>query len=311
MGTERGTERAAIGETAHAADRTGRPIASVAGLAIGVDWGATLAKLAIQRPGAPTEFRLLPCAAPETAPEVLREIRALLEPGGARVGVTGGGTERLVRELPGAVPINEFAAWGVGASALLTDANGAPMQRYLLVSVGTGTSVLLVDGLSVRRVGGTALGGGTLLGLSAGLICSGDFVHVAELARSGSRRHVDLLVSDIYPAGGIPLAGDLTAANFGKLAPTLRAGGAVADADIAHALMGLLGENVALVCAGLAALSQVQRIVFGGSTLRGNEALVEILGGITRALGREPVFLPRGEYAGALGALLLGSAPTT
>ena len=311
MGTERGTERAAIRETAHAADRTGRPIASVAGLAIGVDWGATLAKLAVQRPGAPTEFRLLPCAAPETAPEVLREIRALLEPGGARVGVTGGGTERLVRELPGAVPINEFAAWGVGASALLTDANGAPMQRYLLVSVGTGTSVLLVDGLSVRRVGGTALGGGTLLGLSAGLIGSSDFVHVTELARSGSRRNIDLLVSEIYPAGGIPLAGDLTAANFGKLAPSLRAGDPVADADIAHALMGLVGENVALVCTGLAALSQVRCIVFGGSTLRGNEALVEILGGITRALGREPTFLHHGEYAGALGALLLGSPSTT
>lgn len=319
MGTERGTEPGsepgtgpvAQGETAQPAERTGARAGSSAGVSIGVDWGATLAKVAVQRPGARTEFRLLPCAEPEACSQVLRELLALTAPGGARVGVTGGGTERLVREVPGAVPINEFAAWGAGASALLTDANGAPMQRYLLVSVGTGTSVLLVDGLSVMRVGGTALGGGTLLGLSAGLIGSGDFAHVAELARSGSRRHVDLLVSDIYPAGGIPLAGDLTAANFGKLAPRLRAGDAVADADIAHALMGLLGENVALVCTGLAALSQVQCIVFGGSTLRGNEALVEILGGITRALGREPVFLPHGEYAGALGALLLASPPTT
>lgn len=298
-------------ETAHPAERTAAQIEPCAGLSIGVDWGATLAKVAVQRPGAPTEFRLLPCAEPDACSRVLRELLALTEPGGARIGVTGGGAERLVREVPGAVPINEFAAWGAGASAMLADPSGAPLPRYLLVSLGTGTSVLLVDGLSVMRVGGTALGGGTLLGLSAGLIASSDFAHVSELARSGSRRGVDLLVSDIYPTGGIPLAGDLTAANFGKLAPRLQAGDAVADADIAHALMGLIGENVALVCAGLAAASRVQRIVFGGSTLRANEALVEILGGITRALGREPLFLPHCEYAGALGALLLTSAPPT
>ena len=315
MGTERGSElgagSTAKGRTAQPAERTGGPPGSRAGLSIGVDWGATLAKVAVQRPGAPTEFQLLPGAEADAVSRVLRQLLALAAPGGARVGVTGGGTDRLVRELPGAVPINEFAAWGAGASAMLSETNGAPMQRHLLVSLGTGTSVLLVDGLSVMRVGGTALGGGTLLGLAAGLIGSSDFAHVAGLARRGSRRHVDLLVSDIYPAGGIPLAGDLTAANFGKLASRLRARDAVADADIAHALMGLLGENVALVCAGLAALSQVQPIVFGGATLRDNEALVEILGSITRALGREPMFLPRGEYAGALGALLLGSPPTT
>ena len=317
MGTERPARRGArptaaparlpVGETAHLVEWTAPQIEPCAGLSIGVDWGATLAKVAVRRPGAPTEFQLLPCAEPEACSRVLRELRALTEPGGARIGVTGGGAERLVREVPGAAPINEFAAWGAGASALLTDANGAPLPRYLLVSLGTGTSVLLVDGLSVLRVGGTALGGGTLLGLSAGLIGSSDFAHVAALARRGSRRHIDLLVSDIYPAGGIPLAGDLTAANFGKLAPRLRAGDAVVDADLAHALMGLIGENVALVCAGLAAASRVQRIVFGGSTLRDNEALVEILGAITRALGREPVFLPHGEYAGALGALFLAS----
>jgi len=271
-------------------------------VAAGIDWGATLAKIAVRRPGEALEFRLVPSDDPEACR------RALGELGAARVGVTGGGGERLARELPGAVVVNEFAAWGAGAAAMLAqDGAGEPAQRYLLVSLGTGTSVLLVDGLSVSRVGGTALGGGTLVGLAAGLVGTGDFERVVALAKRGSRREVDLLVSDIYRAGGIALAGDLTAANFGKLAPRLAAGERVAPEDLAHAVMGLLGENVALVCTGLAAAAQVRRIVFGGSTLRGNDALVEILGGITRALGREPVFLPRGEHAGALGALLLAS----
>jgi type II pantothenate kinase len=295
----------AEGRTAQPADRTGVRGDPGAEVSIGVDWGATLAKLAVQRRGEPPEFRLLPCAEPKACSRVLEELHALTEPDDVRIGVTGGGADRLTRELPGAVAINEFAAWGAGGAHMLAATDAAPAQRYLLVSVGTGTSVLLVDGSSVTRVGGTALGGGTLLGLAAGLIGGSDFAQIAKLARSGSRKHVDLLVSDIYPAGGIALAGDLTAANFGKLAPRLVAGDAVADADIAHALMGLLGENIALVCAGLAAVSRVQRIVFGGSTLAGNDALVEILGGITRTLGREPLFLPHGEYAGALGALLL------
>ncbi|HSJ95774.1 MAG TPA: hypothetical protein VLC53_01795 [Myxococcota bacterium] len=272
-------------------------------VAVGVDWGATLAKIAVRRPGEAPEFRLLPSDDPEACR------RALIELGAARVGVTGGGAERLARELgSAAVAVNEFAAWGAGAAALLAeDGAGEPAQRYLLVSLGTGTSVLLVDGLSVSRVGGTALGGGTLLGLAAVLLGTSDYERVVALAKGGSRREVDLLVSDIYRAGGIPLAGDLTAANFGKLAPRLAAGERVAPEDLAHALMGLIGENVALVCAGLAAAAQVRRVVFGGSTLRGNDALVEITGAITRALGREPVFLPRGEHAGALGALLLAS----
>lgn len=282
MGTERGANGSSV--------------------AVGVDSGATLAKLVVRRPGEAHEYRLLPSDDAQACR------RALAGLGAARIGVTGGGADRLVRELPGTVAVNEFAAWGAGAADMLAeDGGGEPSQRYLLVSLGTGTSVLLVDGLSVSRVGGTALGGGTLLGLAAGLLGTSDFETVVALAKKGSRREVDLLVSDIYRAGGIPLAGDLTAANFGKLAPRLAAGERVAPADLAHALMGLLGENVALVCAHLAAAAQVRRIVFGGSTLRGNDALVEILGGITRALGREPVFLPRGEHAGALGALLLAS----
>jgi hypothetical protein len=49
----------------------------------------------------------------------------------------------------------------------------------------------------------------------------------------------------------------------------------------------------------------VDRIVFGGSTLRANPALQAILGGACRALGRQPTFLADGEFAGALGALAL------
>jgi type II pantothenate kinase len=69
--------------------------------------------------------------------------------------------------------------------------------------------------------------------------------------------------------------------------------------------MGLVGENVALICAGLAAAHGVRRVVYGGSTLRGNKPLRDVLALITAAFGREPVLLDAGEFAGALGALEL------
>jgi type II pantothenate kinase len=275
------------------------------GVLVGVDWGATLAKLAVRRPNAPIEYRLLPVADPE------RCRRALEELGAVRAGLTGAGAAGLARALPGApVVVNEFAAWGSGAAALLDEQGERTVGRYLVVSVGTGTSALLVDGLAVTRIGGTALGGGTLLGLATRLVGTGDFGRVTALAREGTRRPVDLLVSDLYEAGGIPLAADLTASSFGKLArPDPDA--PPSEADLARALVGLVGENVALVCAGLAAAANVTRIVFGGSTLRENPTLVETLGAITQALGGEAVFLRRGEFAGALGALLLASSPTS
>lgn len=203
--------------------------------------------------------------------------------------------------------VNEFAAWGAGGAALLAEARRDGVQRYLLVSVGTGTSILLVDGVSVNRVGGTALGGGTLLGLGAGLLGTAEFAEIAQLASLGSRRTVDLLVSDIYPAGGIALAGDLTASNFGKFARRFRDGETPHRADVAHAIMGLIAENVALICSGVAANAQVTRVVFGGSTLRENPALAELLAYFLRAFGRDPVFLPHGEFAGALGALRIAA----
>jgi type II pantothenate kinase len=69
--------------------------------------------------------------------------------------------------------------------------------------------------------------------------------------------------------------------------------------------MGLIGENVALICSSLAASSQVRQIVFGGSTLRGNHLLRTIIEALSSALGRQAVLLPDGEFAGALGALEL------
>jgi type II pantothenate kinase len=265
-------------------------------LSLGVDVGASLAKLAV-RDGAGVRHELLPAAACDRVAERV----AALAP--RTLGLTGAGASELARRVDGeSVRVTEFAAWGAGVRRLLAAQRPDVSEPYLLVSVGTGTSVLLAQGMGVSRVGGTALGGGTLMGLGGLLLGGASFEEIIRLAARGDRRRVDLLVSDIYRPGEIALLGDATAANFGK--PDVY-GSQAEPADLAHAIMGLVGENVALICAGLAAAHGVRRVVYGGSTLRGNTALRDVLALITGAFGREPILLDGGEFAGALGALEL------
>jgi type II pantothenate kinase len=270
----------------------------------GVDVGATLAKLALRDTRGSLRFALHPSHALDEVVRALRRARP------KRVGLTGGGAEGLGRLLDGeATRVNEFAAWGTGMAEVLGLPQNPAAERYLVASVGTGTSVLLADGLSVSRIGGTALGGGTVVGLGTQLLGSADFAEIAGLAARGSRREVDLLVSDIYRAGEFPLAADLTASSFAKLAREDRGADAPRPEDLAAALMGLVGENVALICSGLAAAAQVPRILYAGSTLRDNPALCSVIALVTSALGRTPVFPEHGEFAGAVGALCLAASP--
>jgi len=266
---------------------------------IGVDVGASLVKLAIRREGGPLRFELAPAEALE---DLAREVESLRP---ARVALTGGGGSRLARLLAApATAVGEFAAWAAGARALLADQGRPAEGPFLLASIGTGTSCVMVDGATVTRVGGTALGGGTLVGLGAVLTGCTRFEEIVALAQEGDRRRVDLLVSDVYPEGLAGLPGAANAASFGRLAREAGSAARSDPRDLAGALVGLVGENVALLCNALAAQAGVRRIVFGGSALRGNAPLAGLLVGLTTALGREPVLLERGEQAGALGALL-------
>ena len=50
--------------------------------------------------------------------------------------------------------VSEFEAWGRGASLLAARAGWTLPRRYLLVSVGTGTSVLEIEETAATRISG-------------------------------------------------------------------------------------------------------------------------------------------------------------
>ena len=77
-------------------------------------------------------------------------------------------------------------------------------------------------------MGGTALGGGTLLGLGSALTGATAFEDLCALARRGHRSHIDLMIADIYGEGEIGLPADATASAFAKFAGD----GSVAPLDL-------------------------------------------------------------------------------
>ncbi len=274
---------------------------------VGLDLGATLVKAVFVPEGrAVSAFDTFVCGARDTATleAFLRSIRVGL------VVATGGGAHRLAASPHPPLRAGEFDAWAAGERHLLESAGFVPSDPHLLVSLGTGTSILSIEvNGGVRRVGGTALGGGTIRGLGRLLIGETDHDTLIAYARQGDRRRVDLTVGEIYPPGEIALMPDLTASNFGKSLSRN-------PADLAAAAVGLVGENVALLAAAHAAILKATAtgskrfrrparvdIVYAGSTLRGHEMLKDVLREVTALAGGEARFLPSGEFTGALGAL--------
>ncbi|MFT5442111.1 MAG: type II pantothenate kinase [Myxococcota bacterium] len=295
-GVGRGMD-AVVNEVVHGEKPGTAPAASV-----GVDLGATLAKIAYVDAAGELLFESIPTA----QIEALKLRIESLSP--ATIGLTGAGAVRLgeMLEAP-STRHDEFAAWGEGGRRLLIRDGSAHEERSLLVSIGTGTSVLLMDGATTTRVGGTALGGGTILGLASAILKTTDFEHVCRLAASGERAQVDLVVSDIYKPGEIALPNELTAASFGKLGLSLNDDQVHKPEHLAAAILGLVGENIGLICAGLSYATQVEQIVYAGSTLRNNTVLRNILESITMNAGRRPLFLSNGDFSGATGALFLSA----
>jgi len=271
------------------------PLSSAPSDRVGIDVGATLCKLA--REGKKRALRHLPSAEIDVVREQVEGWRP------REIVATGGGADRLGPEIAGVSVqrVPEFEAWARGAPILAERERLELPDRYLLVSLGTGTSVLAIEGDECSRVGGSALGGGTLLGLGRLLLDMGSFRQIADLAQDGDRRRVDLLVGDIYRGVETPLPRDLTASSFGKIESR-------EPADLAHALMGLLGENLALICGELARSRDIADIVFCGSTLSDNPVLVQNLDLVSRTYGREPHFLRDGAFCGAVGATALAQS---
>ena len=96
----------------------------------------------------------------------------------------------------------EFIAEGLGAKY------ESKLDRMIVVSMGTGTSLVKCDGENIKHIGGIGIGGGTLAGLSRIMLKTDDIKQITNLAKDGDVSKINLLIKDISakPLPGLPMS---------------------------------------------------------------------------------------------------------
>ena len=196
------------------------------------------------------------------------------------------------------VHVNEIEAIGEGAMSL-SDLN--KKESTIIVSAGSGTACIHAHMGKYTHCSGTGVGGGTVLGLSKLLLGTSDPLEIAALAEKGSESEVDLILEDVVsgPIGQLPST--TTAVNFGKVSKMDRE---YAREDIAAGIINLVGQTAARIATSVAMMFQANQIVVVGRapSFNGLRKSLEEAASIT---GFTPHFPENGEYASALGALLV------
>lgn len=188
------------------------------------------------------------------------------------------------------------------------------LYPYLLVNIGTGVSILRVDGpREHERISGSTIGGGTYWGLCRLLTGSDSFRDVLDLAMKGDPSKVDMMVGDIYGKNSnalekIGLPSDIVASSFGKLVAKQNPSEGIKEEDLARALLLMVTNNIGQVAHLNAKLHKTRKIFFIGTFLQHNVISQQRLAYSIDYWSRgkmEAQFLEHEGYFGALGAFLL------
>jgi type II pantothenate kinase len=112
----------------------------------------------------------------------------------------------------------------------------------------------------MKYLGGTGVGGGTLVGLSKLLLQAESIDHIAEYAADGDLSRIDLRIKDITAHNALSaLSRDLTAANFGNVSDLANKG------DIALGILNMVFETIGMVSIFAARSVGVSKIVLTGN----------------------------------------------
>lgn len=112
------------------------------------------------------------------------------------------------------------------------------LSRMIVVSMGTGTSFIKIDGPDIAHIGGMAIGGGTLQGLSRILFHTHDVRNTVGMSMKGDTSRVDLQIKDISRSEIPGLPEEVTASNFGK------ADSDAAPEDVAAGIVNMILQTI-------------------------------------------------------------------
>ncbi|MDR1003451.1 MAG: type II pantothenate kinase [Prevotellaceae bacterium] len=211
----------------------------------------------------------------------------------AQIMLTGVGSAFINTPLYGLPThkVDEFIANGLGAR------HATDLSRLVVVSMGTGTSFVRLDGDRINHIGGVGIGGGTLQGLSRLLLKTDDFRRIAEIAEQGDITRINLQIGDISNRALPDLPMNATASLFGKVDSN------ATPADIAKGIICLVLQTIGGAAVLAALNSTIKDFVLIGNLTQLPQCH-EIFSNMERIYHVHFHIPPYAEYRTAIGAAL-------
>ena len=208
--------------------------------------------------------------------------------------LTGGGSQMITKDLLGlpVQKIDEMRAIGLGGIEL------TGKREALVVSMGTGTAILAVrnNGSEIKHVGGTAVGGGTLVGLSRIILNKLELGTLWKLARDGDLGRVDLSVKDITGGAVGFLPESATASNFGRISDD------ASQSDLALGIINMVGQVIGTAACLSAKANGLENDIVLVGKVAANREITEVIQGVGELYGLTMEVPDLPDYCTALGA---------
>jgi len=216
-----------------------------------------------------------------------------------KVVITGVGASYVDKPIYGlkCESVSEFECFGRGGLYL------SGLDEAIVVSMGTGTanvySKKVGDKIVNEYLGGTGVGGGTMVGLSKKMLNMDNVEHILELAEDGNLDNVDLKVKDIYKhIKDNSLPQNLTASNFGKLSDV------ATDSDVALAIINMIFETAAMLAVFASRMKNTKNVVLTGN-LSNFKLAKTIFPELGKLFDTNFIIPDNSQFATAIGAALL------
>ncbi len=216
-----------------------------------------------------------------------------------RVMVTGAGSAFLDKPLYEGLDcraVPEFTSVGLGGLYL------SQLDDAIVVSMGTGTALIhakkTANGTDIEYLGGTGVGGGTLVGLSRKILGVDTVEHIEQLCEGGDLGNVDLRICDISSQNTYPGVNyELTASNFGKLSDLAN------KHDIALGITNMVAETIGMMAIFAARSYKLDQIVLTGN-LTAIAPIREVFKKMEKSFAVKFLIPDNAQYGTVIGAAL-------
>ena len=217
-----------------------------------------------------------------------------------KVMVTGAGASYMSEPIYSLDCVSEPEFECIGRGGLYLSG----LNEAIVASLGTGTALIYAhkeNGIvKTEYLGGTGVGGGTLIGLSRKMLGVDTIEHIEQLCEGGDLDQIDLRIKDISTSHTYKgVSDDLTASNFGKLSDLAN------KHDIALGITNMVAETIGMMAIFAARNYKLKNIILTGN-LTAIKPISEIFLNLSQIFDVNFIIPENSQFGTVIGAALGG-----